>query len=145
MPWVMAKERYLGVVGVVMLALIFVWGEGDCFEAAPPSPHALHLRGERVTAEPCLRHARLPAEEQGEGTEHDRIAEEFGDLLFVMANIARHLKIDPEACLRGANQKFIRRFGHIETRLAEKGSSPAQSSLEEMDKLWDEVRAMDKR
>jgi ATP diphosphatase len=71
------------------------------------------------------------------------IQEEFGDLLFVLANVARHLKIDPEACLRGANQKFIRRFGHIETRLAEKGSSPAQSSLEEMDAFWDEAKFLE--
>ena len=71
------------------------------------------------------------------------IKEEFGDLLFVLANVARHLKIDPEACLRGANQKFIRRFGHIETRLTERGSSPAQSSLEEMDALWDEAKFLE--
>lgn len=75
---------------------------------------------------------------------HARIEEEFGDLLFVMANIARHLKLDPESALRAANQKFTRRFAYIETRLAEKGSSPAQSNLEEMDALWNEVRAKDK-
>ena len=72
-----------------------------------------------------------------------RIQEEFGDLLFVLANVARHLKIDPEACVRGANQKFIRRFTHIETRLSEKGSSPALSSLEEMDALWDEAKFLE--
>jgi ATP diphosphatase len=69
------------------------------------------------------------------------LEEEFGDLLFVMANVARHLKIDPEAALRAANGKFIRRFEHIEARLAEKGSAPAQSSLAEMDALWDEAKA----
>ena len=68
------------------------------------------------------------------------IKEEFGDLLFVMANIARHLKIDPEAALRGANQKFMRRFAHIEARLSERGSHPAQSTLQEMDALWDEAK-----
>ncbi|MFN0219132.1 MAG: nucleoside triphosphate pyrophosphohydrolase [Hyphomicrobium sp.] len=72
------------------------------------------------------------------------IKEEFGDLVFVMANIARHLKIDPEAALRGANQKFTRRFAHIEARLAEKGRTPEQSSLEEMDALWDEAKAIEK-
>lgn len=72
------------------------------------------------------------------------IKEEFGDLLFVLANVARHLEIDPEACLRGANQKFVRRFGHIETRLAGQGRSPAQSSLEEMDALWDEAKAIER-
>ncbi|MEQ1718734.1 MAG: hypothetical protein ABL907_22570, partial [Hyphomicrobium sp.] len=70
--------------------------------------------------------------------------EEFGDLLFVLANVARHLEIDPEACLRGANQKFVRRFGHIETRLAGQGRTPAQSSLEDMDALWDEAKAIER-
>lgn len=74
----------------------------------------------------------------------DAITEEFGDLLFVVANVARHLKIDPEAALRGANQKFIRRFSHIEQRLAGQGRAPAQSSLEEMDALWDEAKAIEK-
>ncbi|NOT71899.1 MAG: nucleoside triphosphate pyrophosphohydrolase [Hyphomicrobium sp.] len=74
----------------------------------------------------------------------DAMKEEFGDMLFVMANIARHLQIDPEDCLRAANAKFTRRFAYIEQRLSEKGSSPAQSNLAEMDALWDEVRAIDK-
>ena len=65
-------------------------------------------------------------------------------MLFVMANIARHLKLDPEAALRDANQKFIRRFAHIETRLAEDGKTPNESSLAEMDALWDEAKAIDK-
>ena len=83
-----------------------------------------------------------PSSSRPEGADA-AIKEEFGDLLFVLANVARHLKIDPEACLRGANQKFIRRFGHIETRLTERGSSPAQSSLEEMDALWDEAKFLE--
>ena len=88
----------------------------------------------------------LPADPRGVYDKDNRqnVEEEFGDLLFVMANIARHLKLDPESALRAANQKFSRRFGYIEQRLAERGKSPAQSSLEEMDKLWDEVRAKDK-
>ena len=65
------------------------------------------------------------------------IEEEFGDLLFVVANVARHLKIDPEGALRAANEKFIRRFRFIEARLGEQGRSPAQSDLAEMDALWD--------
>jgi nucleoside triphosphate diphosphatase len=70
-----------------------------------------------------------------------RIEEEFGDLLFVVANVARHLKIDPEAALRSANHKFTRRFHGIEGKLAEAGRTPAQSNLEEMDRLWDEAKA----
>lgn len=72
------------------------------------------------------------------------LEEEFGDLMFVMANLARHLKIDPEAALRKANSKFTRRFAHIERRLAEQGRSPADSTLAEMDALWNEARAADK-
>jgi ATP diphosphatase len=74
-----------------------------------------------------------------------KIEEEFGDLLFVMANVARHLDIDPETALRGANQKFVRRFRHIEASLAAAGKSPEQSSLAEMDALWDEAKANEKK
>jgi MazG family protein len=70
-----------------------------------------------------------------------KITEEFGDLLFVVANVARHLRIDPEAALRSANAKFMRRFRHIEGRLAALGRTPHQSTLEEMDKLWDDAKA----
>jgi nucleoside triphosphate diphosphatase len=69
------------------------------------------------------------------------IEEEFGDLLFVVANVARHLKIDPESALRAANEKFIRRFRFIEARLGEQGRSPAQSDLAEMDALWDAAKS----
>lgn len=72
------------------------------------------------------------------------VAEEFGDLLFVMANLARHWDIDPEAALRGANAKFTRRFAHIEARLAAQGRSPAESDLSEMDALWNEARQQDR-
>jgi ATP diphosphatase len=73
------------------------------------------------------------------------IEEELGDMLFVMANIARHLKLDPETALRKASDKFTRRFAYIEQRLAKMGKTPDQSSLEEMDALWDEIRAQDKQ
>ena len=73
-----------------------------------------------------------------------RIAEEFGDLLFVVANVARHLSIDPETALRSANAKFMRRFAHIEKRLAEQGKQAADSTLEEMDALWDEAKAKER-
>lgn len=75
----------------------------------------------------------------------DQITEEFGDLLFVMANLARHLQVDPEAALRAANTKFIRRFTYIEQALAARGSSPAQSGLAEMDALWNAAKAAEKR
>ncbi len=72
------------------------------------------------------------------------IKEELGDVLFVIANIARHLRIDPEDALRLANDKFTRRFRHIEARLAESGRTPQESSLDEMDLYWNEIRAADK-
>ena len=81
------------------------------------------------------------AESEGEESHAKRVAEEFGDLLFVMANIARHLKVDPEAALRGANAKFVRRFKSIEAALAKDGRKPEDATLEEMDVLWDEAKA----
>lgn len=72
------------------------------------------------------------------------VEEEFGDLLFVMANLARHLDVDPEAALRAANAKFTRRFGRIEDWLAETGKHPADSDLAEMDALWNRAKAEEK-
>lgn len=72
------------------------------------------------------------------------VAEEFGDLLFVMANLARHLEVDPEAALRAANAKFSRRFARIEDWLAEAGRTPSDSDLAEMDALWNRAKAEEK-
>lgn len=72
------------------------------------------------------------------------VAEEFGDLLFVVANLARHLEVDPEAALRGANAKFTRRFNRIEDWLAEQGRKPADSDLAEMDALWNRAKTEEK-
>ena len=85
-----------------------------------------------------------PALGQSPGAISPGIEEEFGDLLFVMANVARHLKIDPETALRGANAKFQRRFRYIETALASAGTCPERSNLAEMDALWDEAKAVEK-
>ena len=70
----------------------------------------------------------------------DEVEEEMGDLLFVVANLARHLNVDPEAALRRTNAKFIRRFNAVEDALIAKGSSPEQSNLDEMDALWDAAK-----
>ncbi|MCC7320439.1 MAG: nucleoside triphosphate pyrophosphohydrolase [Rubellimicrobium sp.] len=72
------------------------------------------------------------------------IEEEMGDLLFVMANLARHLSVDPEAALRRANAKFIRRFNRIEDDLHAMGKRPQDSTLAEMDAIWNRVRAEDR-
>lgn len=75
--------------------------------------------------------------------ENDKVAasEELGDLLFVVVNYARHLGVDAETALRNANHKFERRFQSIERKLKTRGRSPEQSNLEEMDALWDDVKA----
>ena len=70
--------------------------------------------------------------------------EETGDLLFAVANLARHLKVDPEGALRGANEKFLRRFRFIEAGLAARGRRPAGSTLAEMDALWNDAKAAEK-
>ncbi len=74
----------------------------------------------------------------------EEVVEEFGDLMFVMANLARHMQVDPEAALRAANAKFTRRFAKIEAWLAEAGKTPAMSDLAEMDALWNRAKAEDK-
>ena len=76
--------------------------------------------------------------------DQDHIAEEMGDVLFVMANLARKLKVDPEEALRRANAKFTRRFQHIERRLAEQGRAGPQP-LDDMEALWLEAKAAEKR
>ena len=75
----------------------------------------------------------------------ERVAGEVGDLLFAVANLARHLKVDPEAALRGANAKFQRRFAHIESRLGEVGRAPADATLDEMEALWGEAKQRERQ
>ena len=85
-------------------------------------------------------------DDQGDDSERARrIKEEFGDLLFVMANLARHLKVDPEAALRDANAKFVGRFTNIEAVLHKDGRSCEDATLEEMDQLWDEAKAAERK
>jgi len=82
--------------------------------------------------------------EARESLSQDEIEDEMGDLLFVMANLARHLDVDPEAALRRSNAKFTRRFRAIEAGLAKMGKTPEQSTLEEMDALWDTAKLAEK-
>jgi len=74
----------------------------------------------------------------------EALAGEVGDLLFAAANLARHLKVDPEAALRSANQKFERRFAHIEERLAAEGRTPDAAALDEMEALWMEAKTLER-
>jgi ATP diphosphatase len=79
-------------------------------------------------------------EAQAEGASAEKLEEEVGDLLFVVANLARHLKVEPEAALRAANAKFVRRFKQIEAALAKQGRTTAEASLDEMEALWQEAK-----
>ena len=71
----------------------------------------------------------------------DELADETGDLLFALVNLARHVGADPDMALRGTNAKFERRFGYIERALAAQGRSLESASLAEMDALWNEAKA----
>jgi ATP diphosphatase len=73
-----------------------------------------------------------------------RLADEMGDLLFVLANLARKLELDPEACLRAANAKFVRRFGAVEAALAAEGRLPAEATLAEMEAAWQAAKARER-
>jgi nucleoside triphosphate diphosphatase len=90
-------------------------------------------------AEESLELAEAQAAEDAE-----RVFEEYGDLLFVMANLARHYGIDPESALRAANAKFTRRFHGIEAALLAQGRTPEDSNLQEMDALWDAMKRSEK-
>jgi ATP diphosphatase len=74
----------------------------------------------------------------------DNMIDEMGDLLFVIANLSRHLNIDPEEALRRTNAKFVRRFNSIEYALSQMGKKPEDSSLEEMDDLWNDAQMVEK-
>jgi tetrapyrrole methylase family protein/MazG family protein/ATP diphosphatase len=74
----------------------------------------------------------------------EKARQEMGDVLFVVANLARTLEVDPEDSLRFTNAKFARRFQYIEAKLAERGKTPDQSDLAEMDALWDEAKAAER-
>lgn len=97
-----------------------------------PDAEAVLSKLDEETAE--LR-AELPA------ANADRLADEVGDLLFVLANLARKLDLDPEACLRHANQKFTSRFNAVEELLAGEGKTPAEVSLAQMESAWQTVKA----
>ncbi len=77
-------------------------------------------------------------------SDREAVAEEIGDLLFVVANIARWHGVEPETALKATNRKFRRRFSHVEKRIAGQGRSWSESSLEEMDGYWDEAKRVER-
>lgn len=74
------------------------------------------------------------------GESKERMADEFGDVAFVLANVGRHLGVDPESALRGTCAKFIRRFQYIEAALAARGRDPEDADLDEMEALWNAAK-----
>ncbi|MBX9945434.1 MAG: nucleoside triphosphate pyrophosphohydrolase [Reyranella sp.] len=84
--------------------------------------------------------AELRVEIEAGAINQARLTDELGDVLFAVANLARHCKVDPEAALRATNDKFERRFGYIERRLAAQGRKPADATLAEMEALWQEAK-----
>ena len=100
-----------------------------------PTPEPVLEKLEEELAE--LKEARASGDQE-------HIAEEMGDILFVMANLARKLKVDPEEALRRANAKFTRRFQYIETKLTEQGRTGPQP-LDDMEALWLEAKRAEKR
>lgn len=70
------------------------------------------------------------------------IEEEIGDLLFVVVNLARHLGVDAETALRGSNEKFSRRFRHVEQNLVDSGQNMAETTADELDRLWEHAKSL---
>jgi MazG family protein len=86
--------------------------------------------------------AALAAQDTSATTASPEVASEIGDLLFAVVNLARKLRVDPERELRATSHRFRERFVHIEKRLAESGRTPSDSTLDEMDALWDEAKRL---
>jgi ATP diphosphatase len=91
-----------------------------------------------------IREETQEVEQELDAASSDALADEIGDLLFAVANLARHVGVDPEQALRGANAKFERRFHFIESALAEKGTDPRASTLKEMEALWQAAKAAER-
>jgi ATP diphosphatase len=83
---------------------------------------------------------RVELKHHPQDTDRAALQDEVGDLLFVLANLARKLELDPEACLRHANAKFERRFGFMEQALADEGKTPGEVGLERLETLWQEAK-----
>jgi tetrapyrrole methylase family protein/MazG family protein len=97
----------------------------------PSADHVLEKLDEELSELAEARAANAPRE---------RLEDELGDLLFVIVNLARFLKVDPEQALRRTNRKFRERFGYVERGLKEKGKTPGEATLEEMDALWEKSK-----
>jgi MazG family protein len=128
-----AETSLLGSVPRALPALV---------EAQQIASRAAHVGFDWDTPEQVIEklHEELAELERARGASHEELEDEIGDLLFVLVNLARFMKVDPEQALRRTNAKFRARFGYIEQRLAERGKTPAESSLDEMEALWQEAK-----
>ena len=79
------------------------------------------------------------------GAPRAKLTDELGDILFVCANLARHLGVDPEEALRATNAKFVRRFAHVEATVTADGRKLGEASLEEMDAAWDAAKRLESK
>ena len=79
-------------------------------------------------------------EEELENRDREKLEKEWGDLLFAVVNLARHLKIESETVAHQSTEKFIKRFGMVEDKAKEKGKLLTEMSLDEMDEIWNEVK-----
>lgn len=115
-------------------------------EAAQISRKAAGAGFDWPALEPVLDKVREELDELADARQRLGPAEiegELGDLLFTLVNVARFLKVDPEQALRKTNNKFRKRFAHVEARLAENGTTVQQSNLDEMEALWQEAKGSD--
>jgi MazG family protein len=127
-------ETLLGSVPRALPALV---------EAQQISSRAAHVGFDWENPEQVLKklHEELGEFDQARRrTSQAELQDEIGDLLFVIVNLARFVKVDPEQALRGTNAKFRERFGYVERKLAERGKTPEGATLDEMEALWQEAK-----
>lgn len=111
------------------------------FEKLGEETAELRQQIEQMPPEALNRQSKLPIPEQV----RQRLEDEVGDMFFVLVNIARYLSIDPESALRSTNRKFRRRFGWMEEQLSEEGKTLEQSTMDEMETLWQAAKALEDR
>lgn len=97
-----------------------------------------------VRSHVCLQADTAATSTEGQ-RQHERLTAEIGDVLFCVVNVCRYLKIDPELALKRTNASFERRFRYVERGLAARGKAPQEATLAEMDQLWDEGKAEERR
>lgn len=102
--------------------------------------HAADVRAKVREEWSELDEALAEREKSDDPAKQAHVAEELGDLLFSIANLARHLGVDPEDALRGTLEKFQKRFSYLEQKLADSGRSPSEATVDEMERLWEDAK-----